>query len=153
MDKNKLYEKGSYVSGSFGISQTLRWNAGELYLLDQTKLPLEVIEEKQESVEQVWHSIKQLKVRGAPAIGVAAAYGMLIAIHKQTAMNLKEYLQEIEKQAAYLDSARPTAVNLKWALNRILNSVKNFQEMTQKDCINIWRKKRFASTKKMCIYA
>ena len=89
MDKNKFYEQGSYVSGSSGIPQTLRWSVGELYLLDQTKLPLEVIEEKQESVEQVWHSIKQLKVRGAPAIGVAAAYGLLIAIHKQTAMNLE----------------------------------------------------------------
>ena len=126
VEKNKLDEKGSSVSGTSGFPQTLRWSAGELYLLDQTKLPLEVIEEKQESVEQVWHSIKQLKVRGAPAIGVAAAYGLLIAIRKQTAMNLKEYLQEIEKKAAYIDSARPTAVNLKWALNRMLNSVKIF---------------------------
>ena len=100
MDKNKLCEQGSSVSVTSGIPQTLRWSAGELYLLDQTKLPLEVVEEKQESVEQVWHSIKQLKVRGAPAIGVAAAYGLLIAIRKQTAMNLKEYLQEVEKESS-----------------------------------------------------
>ena len=66
------------------LPQTIRWNAGELYLLDQTKLPIEVIEEKQESVEQVWDSIKQLKVRGAPAIGVAGAYGLLVAIREQT---------------------------------------------------------------------
>ena len=44
------------------LPQTIRWNAGELYLLDQTKLPIEVIEEKQESVEQVWNSIRQLAV-------------------------------------------------------------------------------------------
>ena len=56
------------------LPQTIRWDAGELYLLDQTKLPIEVIEEKQESVEQVWDSIKQLKVRGAPAIGVASIW-------------------------------------------------------------------------------
>ena len=108
------------------LPQTIRWNAGELYLLDQTKLPIEVIEEKQESVEQVWDSIKQLKVRGAPAIGVAGAYGLLVAIREQTALNKKELLQDIEVKAEYLDSARPTAVNLKWALNRMLKSAKIF---------------------------
>ena len=108
------------------LPQTIRWNAGELYLLDQTKLPIEVIEEKQESVEQVWDSIKQLKVRGAPAIGVAGAYGLLVAIREQRALNKKKLLQEIEIKAEYLDSARPTAVNLKWALNRMLKSAKTF---------------------------
>jgi methylthioribose-1-phosphate isomerase len=58
VEKNHLSEQDSSVSGNSGIPQTLRWSAGELYLLDQTKLPLEVVEEKQESVEQVWHSIK-----------------------------------------------------------------------------------------------
>ena len=126
MEKNQLSEEDSIISQTYEIPQTLRWSAGELYLLDQTKLPIEVIEEKQETVEQVWHSIKQLKVRGAPAIGVAAAYGLLVGIREQTAMTLKEYLQEVENKAAYLDSARPTAVNLKWALNRMLNSAKLF---------------------------
>ena len=126
MEKNQLSEEDSIISQTYQIPQTLRWSAGELYLLDQTKLPIEVIEEKQETVEQVWHSIKQLKVRGAPAIGVAAAYGLLVGIREQTAMTLKEYLQEVENKAVYLDSARPTAVNLKWALNRMLNSAKLF---------------------------
>ncbi len=126
MEKNQLSEEDSIISQTYEIPQTLRWSAGELYLLDQTKLPIEVIEEKQETVEQVWHSIKQLKVRGAPAIGVAAAYGLLVGIREQTAMTLKEYLQEVENKAVYLDSARPTAVNLKWALNRMLNSAKLF---------------------------
>ena len=126
MEKNQLSEEDSIISQTYEIPQTLHWSAGELYLLDQTKLPIEVIEEKQETVEQVWHSIKQLKVRGAPAIGVAAAYGLLVGIREQTAMTLKEYLQEVENKAVYLDSARPTAVNLKWALNRMLNSAKLF---------------------------
>jgi len=126
VEKIQLSEQDSAVSGTSGIPQTLRWSAGELYLLDQTKLPLEVVEEKQESVEQVWHSIKQLKVRGAPAIGVAAAYGLLIGVREEIAMNLSEYLQEVENKAAYLESARPTAVNLKWALNRMLGSAKTF---------------------------
>ena len=74
MGKNKISKSDPTVFGTSENTETLGWNSGELFLLDQTKLPLVVVEEKQESVEQVWHSIKQLKVRGAPAIGVAAAY-------------------------------------------------------------------------------
>ncbi len=115
------------------LPQTIRWNAGALYLLDQTKLPLEVIEEKQESVEQVWESIKQLKVRGAPAIGVAGAYGLLVALREKTVINIIDFMQEVENKAAYLDSARPTAVNLKWALNRMLKIAKTFSGNDSKE--------------------
>ena len=126
MGKNKISKSDPTVFGTSENTETLRWSSGELYLLDQTKLPTVVVEEKQESVEQVWHSIKQLKVRGAPAIGVAAAYGLLIGIREQTALNLKEFLREIENKAAYLESARPTAVNLKWALIRMLECSKTY---------------------------
>jgi methylthioribose-1-phosphate isomerase len=102
-------------------------------LLDQTKLPLEVIEEKQESVEQVWESIKQLKVRGAPAIGVAGAYGLLVALREKTVINIIDFMQEVENKVAYLDSARPTAVNLKWALNRMLKIAKTFSGNDSKE--------------------
>ena len=61
-------------------ARTLYWENETLVLIDQTKLPVDVIYEKQKTIEQVWDSIKQLKVRGAPAIGVAAAYGVLYAI-------------------------------------------------------------------------
>ena len=115
------------------LPQTIRWNAGALYLLDQTKLPLEVIEEKQESVEQVWESIKQLKVRGAPAIGVAGAYGLLVALREKTVINKIDFMQEVENKVAYLDSARPTAVNLKWALNRMLKIAKTFSGNDSKE--------------------
>lgn len=115
------------------LPQTIRWNAGALYLLDQTKLPLEVIEEKQESVEQVWESIKQLKVRGAPAIGVAGAYGLLVALRGKTVINIIDFMQEVENKVAYLDSARPTAVNLKWALNRMLKIAKTFSGNDSKE--------------------
>ncbi len=108
------------------LPQTLRWNEGKFYLLDQTKLPLEVIEEKQETAEQVWDSILQLKVRGAPAIGVAGAYGLLVAIKKKTALNKTDFLKELEAKADFLGSARPTAVNLKWALDRMVKSANAF---------------------------
>jgi len=108
------------------LPQTLRWSDREFYLLDQTKLPQEVIEEKQETVEQVWDSIVQLKVRGAPAIGVAGAYGLLVAIKKKTALKKTDFLKELESKADFLGSARPTAVNLKWALDRMVKSANSF---------------------------
>ena len=73
------------------LPQTIRWESGELYFLDQTKLPLKVVEEKQETVEQVWDSIRKLKVRGAPAIGVAGAYGLLLGIRDQTELQKKRF--------------------------------------------------------------
>ncbi|MBS1254431.1 MAG: Methylthioribose-1-phosphate isomerase [Deltaproteobacteria bacterium] len=108
------------------LPETIRWNAGELFFLDQTQLPHEVVEEKQETVEQVWESIKQLKVRGAPAIGVAGAYGLLVAIRDKTALNINRFIAEIRVNAEYLDSARPTAVNLKWALDRMVKHALSF---------------------------
>ena len=78
------------------LPQTIRWNSGELYFLDQTLLPHKVVEEKQETVEQVWDSIKQLKVRGAPAIGVAGAYGLLLAIRDKTELHKNRFNELIK---------------------------------------------------------
>ena len=102
------------------LPRAVRWADGELYLLDQTRLPLETVEEKQETVEQVWESIKQLKVRGAPAIGVAAAYGLLVAMRDKQDLPPDDFIAELKKQADYLDSSRPTAVNLGWAVRRMV---------------------------------
>jgi methylthioribose-1-phosphate isomerase len=89
---------------------TLRWigNAdGHLGLLDQTRLPLEVVEIECHTVEDVWQAINRLAVRGAPAIGVAAAYGVCLAHGGYDAA------------CDHLATSRPTAVNLFWALDRI----------------------------------
>lgn len=75
--------------------------------------------EPQASVEQVWDAIKQLKVRGAPAIGIAGAYGLVVGLQAQIHLDRTAFLQEMERLARYLDSARPTAVNLHWALTRM----------------------------------
>jgi len=107
------------AKGERGVP-TLRFEDGELYLLDQTRLPVEVVEERQASVEQVFESIKLLKVRGAPAIGIAAAYGLLVAVRSDRDGPLADYLGRLEKSAAYLESSRPTAVNLSWALRRMI---------------------------------
>lgn len=102
------------------LPPTIEWKDGELYLLDQTLLPLDIKLEKQATVEDVWQAIYLLKVRGAPAIGVAAGYGLCVAIKEQQNLGLDDFLEHIKAQAAYLDSSRPTAVNLGWALTRML---------------------------------
>lgn len=106
------------------------WKEGELYLLDQTQLPHHSVVEKQETIEQVWDSIRQLKVRGAPAIGIAGAYGLLVGIRDHLSVPTPVFLKKIEDQAAYLDSARPTAVNLSWALNRMVARSKTMVDAT-----------------------
>lgn len=102
------------------LPPTIEWRGGELYLLDQTRLPLEVVTLRQETAGQVWQSILDLKVRGAPAIGVAAAYGLCVAVKGARGVPLAEFRAELAAQAEYLNSARPTAVNLGWALRRML---------------------------------
>lgn len=102
------------------LPRAITWEGGELYLLDQTRLPKEVVIEKQETVEQVYQSIYDLKVRGAPAIGVAAAYGLCVALKNDMGADRETMLAKAAGYADYLDSSRPTAVNLGWAMRRMM---------------------------------
>jgi methylthioribose-1-phosphate isomerase len=102
------------------VPATLEWREDGLYLLDQTRLPFEVHSERQDTVEQVWQSIQRLKVRGAPAIGVAAAYGLCVALQAHRGSSVAVFHEELQRQARYLETARPTAVNLAWALRRMV---------------------------------
>jgi methylthioribose-1-phosphate isomerase len=90
-----------------------------LVLLDQTVLPNETVFLELKEMEDVWDAIYQLKVRGAPAIGIAAAYGVYLGTKKSTAQNYEELFEDFKKVKEYLASSRPTAVNLFWALNRM----------------------------------
>lgn len=100
--------------------RTLYWDEEGLVLLDQTRLPVEVQYERQESLEQVWDSIKKLKVRGAPALGVAGAYGLLYGVRQLMGGSRHDFISALKKSAAYLNTSRPTAVNLSWALRRMV---------------------------------
>jgi methylthioribose-1-phosphate isomerase len=102
------------------LPPTIEWRDDTLYLLDQTRLPQTCVVEAADSVESVWRAIHELRVRGAPAIGVAAAYGLCVAMQRERAATREAFLARLEQHAAYLDSARPTAVNLRWALERML---------------------------------
>ena len=95
-----------------------------LEILDQTLLPGTVKILKLSKIEDIWEAIKSLRVRGAPAIGVAAAYGIALTASKIMTDDNDDFYTEFKKQKDYLASARPTAVNLFWALGRMENVVK-----------------------------
>lgn len=102
--------------------ETLRWEGdtdGALWLIDQTRLPLEMRECCCSTVEDVWNAIKSLKVRGAPAIGLAAAYGVVIGMRHANATDAAALAKSLDEVVAYLGTSRPTAVNLFWALERM----------------------------------
>ncbi len=102
--------------------QTLRWEGGvdgRLVLLDQTRLPGEVVEVECQDVDQVWEAIRSLRVRGAPAIGVAAAYGVCLAAKAALGAAPGDFLAAIDEGRRHLATSRPTAVNLFWALARM----------------------------------
>ena len=93
------------------IPAAIRWESGRLWLLDQRKLPEEVVYAEQTSAEMVAASIAAMQVRGAPAIGIAAAYGLALDARAG---------RDVARAARLLVAARPTAVNLAWAVNRVL---------------------------------
>ncbi len=103
--------------------EAVKWLGGTdgvLELIDQRRLPTEFVKIKVRSVEQLHEAIRTLAVRGAPAIGVAAAYGPVLALQWLTGRpSLQEALDEVFKACDYLATSRPTAVNLFWALDRI----------------------------------
>ncbi len=102
--------------------QTVRWSGGRkglLSLVDQTRLPGELQEITCPSVESVWDAIKQLRVRGAPAIGITAAYGVVVGLQPFVDQNETSFFERLTIVCDYLASSRPTAVNLFWAIDRM----------------------------------
>jgi methylthioribose-1-phosphate isomerase len=97
----------------------MKYEDGSFLILDQTLLPgIEKFIEIQ-TIHDVWEAIRRLRVRGAPAIGIAAAYGVYISLRDYPAADPEEIRKEFERVKDYLASARPTAVNLFWALDRM----------------------------------
>ena len=99
--------------------KTIEWVNDAARIIDQTQLPTELKYLDIIDVETLWEAIKVLRVRGAPAIGVAAAFGMYLAVRHSSATDSRSFITEVNHAAAYLGSSRPTAVNLFWAIQRI----------------------------------
>lgn len=101
---------------------TMTWlgdTTGKLRLIDQTLLPVEYLEIELMQVEQVFEAIRSLRVRGAPAIGCAAAYGLIIGLQNFAGLDRAAFDVKATEVADYLATSRPTAVNLFWALDRM----------------------------------
>ena len=92
---------------------------GALVILDQTKLPNEIITLHLTDIREIWRAIYTLQVRGAPAIGIAAGFGLYIAVKDIDTEDYGEFLRKFREAKDYLNSSRPTAVNLSWALTRM----------------------------------
>jgi methylthioribose-1-phosphate isomerase len=96
---------------------------GFVRLLDQTLLPTQVQYRDCHTVEEIWEAIRVLRVRGAPAIGVAAAMGMVLGMQRQGDRRRGAYAQRLQEVGEYLRTSRPTAVNLSWAVQRMQRHV------------------------------
>jgi methylthioribose-1-phosphate isomerase len=104
------------------LTPTLAWIGdvgGCLRIIDQTLLPGELRQIDLATAEQVWEAIRALRVRGAPAIGVAAAYGVVIGLRTVLEADRTAFNRGLCEVADYLETSRPTAVNLAWALGRM----------------------------------
>jgi methylthioribose-1-phosphate isomerase len=121
------------------LPSTLAWSGDEdgfLQLLDQTRLPEETVMCDCRDAETVWEAIKMLRVRGAPAIGVAAAYGLCLGTRGARSAGRDEFLQQVAETANYLKAARPTAVNLSWAVDRVQRIA---TESSINESADLWR--------------
>ena len=118
------------------IVQAVKWIGdidGYLELIDQRQLPAEFTKLQCRDVETLFEAIKTLAVRGAPAIGVSAAYGLVLALQKLNASDsIEKSLAALKHDREYLASSRPTAVNLFWAMDRVwrvASSAKTLQQL------------------------
>lgn len=101
----------------------IRWVNGIVRMLDQRKLPHEVEYLDFDSPQEVAQAIRDMVIRGAPAIGAAAGFGLALAADKSLAVDREMFWAELNQVGEILKAARPTAVNLTWAVNRILKRV------------------------------
>ena len=112
--------------------ETMIWSGGtdgHLDMIDQTLLPNDMVRIQCKDVETVWEAIKMLRVRGAPAIGIAAAYGVIVGLQK-VGDDDGPFFARLDEVTEYLATSRPTAVNLFWALDRM----KKKADALQDDC-------------------
>lgn len=105
--------------------EALYWDNGKLYLLDQLLLPHEKLYIECNTYKDVARAIIGMNVRGAPAIGVSAAYGIVLGSYEYDDSDIVNFVEHMENVANYLRITRPTAVNLFWAIERMMRVLKN----------------------------
>ena len=113
------------------MKRSVEWENDRCLILDQRLLPAETVYLNCTTQEAVWDAIQGMAVRGAPAIGIAAGFGFCLGIRDvchQKATTIEDVFIQCEKTSIYLNSSRPTAVNLAWALNRITSTLQTEKE-------------------------
>jgi len=108
--------------------ETITWKNGNVIFVDQTQLPHALKYITCKDLAGLWRAIKTLQVRGAPAIGIAGALGVVLGIKNSKAKTFEEFFNELRQVAKYLASSRPTAINLFWALARMECAAKENSE-------------------------
>ena len=115
--------------------KTVEWKNNKVVMINQTKLPNELVFEEYDNYLQIANAIKTLIVRGAPAIGVSGAFGLALAVLQSKASTKDELISDLENAKEILFSTRPTAVNLSWGLEKIMKvaksgtSIENIKEL------------------------
>ncbi|RJP25506.1 MAG: S-methyl-5-thioribose-1-phosphate isomerase [Candidatus Omnitrophota bacterium] len=107
---------------------TIAVHENQVKIIDQTLLPLKMEYITIHTIGEMWEAIKVLRIRGAPAIGIAAAFGVFLGVKESRAQDFDTFWKDVEKATDFLASARPTAVNLFWALDRIKKLVQYNRE-------------------------
>ena len=111
--------------------KTVEWKDKSVVMIDQTKLPDELIFVTYTDYNDVANAIRTLVIRGAPAIGVAGAFGLALAALQSKATTKEDVIKDLEQAKKILFETRPTAVNLAWGLNKMMNVAKNSQNINE----------------------
>jgi methylthioribose-1-phosphate isomerase len=111
--------------------RTVEWKDNKVVMIDQTKLPNQLIFVEYDDFNQVANAIKTLVVRGAPAIGVSGAFGLALAALQSNGTTKEDLISDLEKAKKILFETRPTAVNLGWGLEKIMKVAKSGQAVDQ----------------------
>jgi len=111
--------------------KTVEWKDKSVVMIDQTKLPNELIFVTYTDYNDVANAIRTLVIRGAPAIGVAGAFGLALAALQSKATTKEDMIKDLEQAKKILFETRPTAVNLVWGLNKMMNVAKNCQNIDE----------------------
>ena len=127
--------------------KTIDWVKGKMRIVDQRMLPEKLVYLNCTTPEDVWQAIKHLAVRGAPAIGIAGAMGVVLGMLRSRAKDFKGFMSDLRRVAAYLASSRPTAVNLFWAIERMVrvaeinrtDDIPRLKKLLEREAVEILR--------------
>lgn len=125
------------------VVKTIEWKNDKVVLIDQTKLPTEEVYLEISDYRQLAEAIKKLQIRGAPAIGIAGAFGVCLAANEINSNNYEQFKQKLEVVINELAATRPTAVNLFWALDRMRAIIINNKTVSPEEIKKILLKEAF----------